>query len=180
MAIERLIFDPDGDLILRLTYPEDGEEDKEHEGNDEEEDSVNGDGVSSKLTCPAMTPVESNSNIVSEIRGPSPRELEMLVSSKHLMLVSPVFKAMFSLNFREGVTLRSTGTAEIRLDDDPSAFSILLYIIHCMTRKVPNEVSLEVLTTLSVLVDKYQMLEIVELHVRLWLPALENLLPKSM
>lgn len=29
MAIERLIFDPDGDLILRLTYPEDWKEDEE-------------------------------------------------------------------------------------------------------------------------------------------------------
>ncbi|KAF8865160.1 hypothetical protein BDZ45DRAFT_581276 [Acephala macrosclerotiorum] len=104
----------------------------------------------------------------------------MLVSSKHLVLASPVFKAMFRSGFQECQILQSQGRVEVDLpDDDPAAFQILLNVIHGHVRKVPDEVNLETMTKLSILVDKYQVHEVVELYVRHWMPKLRESLPTS-
>jgi hypothetical protein len=60
--------------------------------------------------------------------------VHMRVSSKHLIMVSPVFKAMLQRdNFREGQQLGNTGSVEIPLpDDDSDAFLIILDIVHGM------------------------------------------------
>jgi hypothetical protein len=47
-------------------------------------------------------------------------------------------------------------------DDNPDALRILLEIVHFRNRQVPKKVSFAMLTHLSILVDKYQMLEAVE------------------
>ena len=50
----------------------------------------------------------------------------MQVSSKHLAMAIPVFKALLSHGFSEGEALRTQGTAKIPLpDDDPAAMAIL-------------------------------------------------------
>ncbi|KAI9048632.1 hypothetical protein LZ554_007464 [Drepanopeziza brunnea f. sp. 'monogermtubi'] len=145
MAVERLTFDPEGDLVLRLTYPSDAEQ--------------------------------------KEIAGMAkpPKQVDMLVSSKHLRLASPVFKAMLQGSFREGQALQSTGKAEVPLpDDDPAAFKILLDIVHGFPSKVPTSVDLSTLANLSILVDKYQMLEVASVYVKnIWVPNLRSASPPS-
>ncbi len=65
-------------------------------------------------------------------------------------------------------------------DDDPDAFEILLNIIHGLTRRVPRRVTLDMLTKLAVLVNYYQMHEVVELFSDTWINTLaKEGLPQS-
>lgn len=84
------------------------------------------------------------------------KETQMLVSSKHLSLASPVFEAMFSDRFQEGQELLTTGSVTIPLPDDcPRAFAILMTLVHAKYKFLPQSVSHNTLTELAVLVDKY-------------------------
>jgi hypothetical protein len=105
--------------------------------------------------------------------------VHMRVSSKHLTMVSPVFKAMLHRgNFREGRELGNTGSVDVPLpDDNPDAFLIILDVLHGYHRKVPRDISLLMLTCISILVDKYQMVEAVEVFSNGWIEHLK--LPKS-
>ena len=59
-------------------------------------------------------------------------DIEVRVSSKHLTLGSPVFKAMLSRNFSEGRTLHENDNVRIPLDDDPiDGMMVLLKLLHC-------------------------------------------------
>jgi len=100
-------------------------------------------------------------------------DVHMRVSSKHLILASPTFRSMLGPNFEEGQRLRIEGSTDIALgDDDPDAFEILLNIIHGLTRRVPRSVSLDMLTKIAVLVNYYQMHEVVELFSDTWINTL--------
>lgn len=55
----------------------------------------------------------------------------MQVSSKHMMFVSPVFKAMLTGNLVEVIALHENGKVEITLpEDDAVDFTILIDIVH--------------------------------------------------
>ncbi|ESZ90740.1 hypothetical protein SBOR_8874 [Sclerotinia borealis F-4128] len=55
----------------------------------------------------------------------------VLVSSKHMLFASPVFKAMLKGGFQEAIELKTIGKTEIPLpDDDSTAMIILTDIIH--------------------------------------------------
>ena len=77
--------------------------------------------------------------------------------------------------------LRATGHVEITMpDEDLDSMVILLNIIHGASRKVPRNVSLEVLSKLAVLVSKYGMLETVEFFSDTWIDHLQREgLPKA-
>lgn len=182
MAVELLTFDPDGDLLLVLA---DGvEEGKSRDGNGEVDGTPEQKATQLALpdifTSTTLSDIEGNSYEPLETEAPkSQKEIHMLVSSKHLMLASPVFKAMLQHNnFKEGDTLRSSGQVKVPLpDDDPTALNILLDIVHGRVRAVPRAVTLKTMTELSVLVDKYQMLEVVELYAEVWMNTLKTSVP---
>jgi hypothetical protein len=183
MAVDLLTFDPDGDLLLLLTDSLEIEDSARNSGKGERTNerlatqTLQEQLASTSLPNTESSPVEPPS---PEVEAPKPhREIHMLVSSKHLMLASPVFKAMLQhSNFREGDTLQSSGQVKVPLpDDDPTAFKILLDIIHGRVRQVPRQVNLQIMTDLSVLVDKYQMLEVVELYAEIWMSTLKMCVP---
>lgn len=188
MAIELHTFDPKGDLLLILSKavvhdpesktgaaventptgsatPEgDGDAvstgslatavqavaDGENTGNETSEDTViQGEIVESDATAEAEKPA-----IV----------VHMLVSSKHMMLASPFFKAMLKGGvFKEGRKLKSNGKVEVPLpDDNPDHFRAILDIIHGRNRQVPRTMDLVSLVEVSILVDNYQKAEAVE------------------
>lgn len=96
--------------------------------------------------------------------------VHMLVSSKILLMVaSPVFKAMLLQgNFREGRELQTTGKLSLPLpDDNPDAMRILMDIIHYRNRQVAKKLLFRMLVHIAILVDKYQLLEVVENYVAL-------------
>ncbi|KAG4027379.1 hypothetical protein MFRU_030g00160 [Monilinia fructicola] len=110
------------------------------------------------------------------------REIHMLVSSKHMVLVSPVFKAMLQWsNFKEGYAAKAHGKVEVPLpDDDPDAMRILVDIVHCHHKDVPRKVKLGLLTHLAVLVDKYQLHDAVQIYSDMWISHAKKRFPSSM
>lgn len=107
MSIERIIFNPDGDLLLHLTYPPEEEESvssielantrklTRNIGSNDENTEDNSDEVMahSSETLSNDDPNEGtvgDSNVAHESQGieDMPRHVDVLVSSKHLMLVS--------------------------------------------------------------------------------------------
>lgn len=146
MASERIIFDPDGDLVLRLTYTV--EKEKPKRSASASANTLERDAALNLFTSLKLAPIREGQNAdEEEEEEETTKEVELLVSAKHLMLASPVFKAMFKHNFLEGETLRSTGKVEVSLpDDDRSAMEIILNIIHGRVRQVPREITLDVMT----------------------------------
>ena len=107
--------------------------------------------------------------------------IRIRVSSKHLTLASPVFRTMFKVNYNEGLSLYSQCHAELPLqDDNPAAFLIILHLIHGQIRKVPRKVDLSMLTELAILVDKYELLESVEMLLDHWLQNLKSTIPLTL
>jgi len=199
-------FDADGDLLLLMSRPAEpetkadvetgenvsGPEERDAGSRSSEEDVEGGNGTPvdtldglpdnqdpgpETVSTPESKPDDTNEN---EPKKPD-IEVHMLVSSKHLILASPVFKAMLKGDtFKEGRTLSSSGRVEVPLpDDNVAAFIIILDIIHGRNRRVPRQVSLEMMTNLSILVDKYQMLEAVEAFSEAWIEDLKVNLPEQ-
>ena len=95
----------------------------------------------------------------------------MRVSSRHLVLVFPVFKRLLKRGFAEGDSLSVTGTLEKELpDDDPKAFEIILNIIHGHVKKVPLKADIKLLTQICVLIDKYCFHEVAEIFYQNMVP----------
>lgn len=99
------------------------------------------------------------------------------VSSNHLKLASPVFRAMLDGPWREGTppnaSCRSISTSNWSID----ALLILLNIVHGHHREVQKYPNLETLCKLATIVDYYQCHEIVEIFADRWLHAMENGMP---
>lgn len=195
MAVEEHIFDVDGDLVLILSRLADAKEDipgftygsadEDSPPDDEVVDTnIPSDlGVSEAtrlLDAYAMTIDTSVDPDGVEFEEPG-TEVRMLVSAKHMMLVSPVFRAMLQRDtFKEGGELLSKGKVEVPLpDDDVSAFIIILDIIHGRNRRVPRQVSLDMLTSITILVDKYQLVESVEAYSDGWINNPKLSLPQK-
>jgi hypothetical protein len=110
----------------------------------------------------------------------SSHEVHCVVSSRHMMLASRYFETILTGNFNEAIAFRTHGHVTIPLQDDLDTMVILLNIIHGAGRKVPRQVSLEVLSKLAVLVSKFEMLETVEFFSDTWIDNLQRGgLPKS-
>ena len=194
MYVEEHVFDPQGDVVFILyRYPEDEEElasdASSPAGSHASTGSLHDD--TGPLEDPDVlvleTKDENDLDIPKEdtpyMEGPrwserksATSEVHMRVSSRHMILASRNFRDMLGNdNFKEGQTLRSEGKLDVPLpEDDPDAFIILLSIVHTHTRKVPRYVTLATLTSLAILVDKYSLLEAVELFSDLWIDNVKD------
>ncbi|KAM3066354.1 hypothetical protein ACMFMG_003137 [Clarireedia jacksonii] len=149
-ATETITLDPDGDLVLMLDQI-----------TGTRSDSQASSTTSECATTPTSNTSKKKSNPVYKVR--------MVVSSKHMCLASPVFKAMLKGGFQEAEKLREKGKIEIPLpDDDAAAFKVLARLIHGRFSAIPSSVSLLLFTHIAILVDKYQMHEILQLSASSW------------
>ncbi len=170
MSIEFCEFDRDGDLLLLLTSPPQI---------DDTPPSTPPDTDFTVISTTTTSHDSRSSTTIVEALDQSEKcigastEVHMLVQSKALMLVSPVFRAMLRSNtFHEGNTLQETGKLSLSLpDDDPAAMRVLMDIAHHRNRQVPRNVSFRMLTQLAILVDKYRMLEAVENFAGSWVAS---------
>ncbi|KAF7884288.1 uncharacterized protein EAF02_004624 [Botrytis sinoallii] len=181
MTSDTLIIDADGDLVLSFDPEEcsstltddiwidaDSSEDDSQIIDAEPSNTVS--RILIKATDVSPTdisieePSESNDNSWVELK-----QVRMLVSSKHMSVASPVFKAMFQASSQEGIELKITGKVELSLrDEDSKAWNILLNIIHGRFRSVPLDINLPMFTQIALLCDKYQMHEVAYAFTPTW------------
>jgi hypothetical protein len=162
-AQHRYECDPHGDVILLLRDP-DTPFAAWHDSEEPTDDSQEPDPTEIPLP-------EEDEDVESEYT-------EIRVSSHRLMQASQYFDRMLNGDWKETKTLQSNGCLRIEISDwDIGAVQILMDIIHGRTRKVPEEISLEMLTKLAVLVDFYECLEAVDFFARIWIEKLISPLP---
>ena len=111
----------------------------------------------------SATPTESDAAVTprssSLTEDHTSSVIRFRVSSKHLTLASRIFKAILRNGFAEGTELNQGLQAEVELpSDDPSTFWLLFYIIHGQPGKVVSKLSLEMLTRITILLDKYELM----------------------
>ncbi|KAK5204189.1 hypothetical protein LTR41_010161 [Exophiala xenobiotica] len=151
------IFDPDGDVVLIL----------------------GGASVSNASITDDTLPEENN-----EAEGPVPCQqhdetkssdtFEAKVSSKHLILASRVFRAMFNGNFREAVELHKQEVSKVPLpDDNPDAMVVLLNIVHGLNKQVPRKIGETLFLDIVTLIDKYEVHEAAYLFTDIWFEDLK-------
>jgi hypothetical protein len=120
----------------------------------------------------AQSPADASESLEPEEEG-----IHYYVSSRHLMLASPMFKRMLTQDgFAESGRNEVDGMFHIEVSDwDAEAFLIILRIIHLRNRQVPRTVSLEMLAKIAVVVDYYGCEEAIELYTAMWIKEVEKL-----
>ncbi|OBT60451.1 hypothetical protein VE03_10100 [Pseudogymnoascus sp. 23342-1-I1] len=94
---------------------------------------------------------------------PRIQQVQMRVSSKHLVLASHTFRTSLS-SFSAGHMLQTERNVTMPFpDEEPDVMVILLHIIHGQNSKVPRQVSLAMLTKLAAAVNYHRIQEAVEL-----------------
>lgn len=99
-------------------------------------------------------------------------KLRVLVSSKHLTLVSKFFRGKLEamLNLSESDVLPSCAS-------DLDALLVLLDVLHCQTRKVPRFLDPNMLFMVAVLADHYRCVEAVEAFSETWIENSKKEIP---
>ncbi|KAK5651016.1 hypothetical protein OQA88_2097 [Cercophora sp. LCS_1] len=166
--------DPDGDVILTLEYPNDPFAPKCSSGSTDiqKPDSnalAKGDGSRNA----------SFSQDTAEPEEADPTELVTFrVSSRHLILASPVFKSALTGGWKEG--MRTEGEFQISSQGwDATALGIFLNAIHCQYKRVPRSLELEMLAKIAVIVDYYAAHQAMEILGPIWINGLRSSLPTT-
>lgn len=96
----------------------------------------------------------------------------LLVSSRVLSLVSPVFEAMLKPNFKEGIAFRMAKGEPFTIplpEDDMEGLTLFCKTIHHQAPIAPNPLCLE---KLAVICDKYQCTGPMKVYGTVWLQML--------
>jgi hypothetical protein len=122
---------------------------------------------------------EPNNENSGDDRAETDTPMKFRVSSRHLVLASPVFKAMLGKEWMESKA-HADGYFYIEGEDwSVEAFLILMNIIHGHNRKVPRIVDLTLLTEVAVIVDYYELYEATEVFSRIWMEHLRKSVPTT-
>jgi len=101
-----------------------------------------------------------------------------LVSSRHLILASPVLKAALDGGWKESAPRETDNLREVRTEGwDVQAMVIFMSIIHHKWSQVPRDVDLELLAKIAVVADYYQTYEMAQFIGTLWVGRLRKPLP---
>ncbi|KXX74011.1 hypothetical protein MMYC01_209890 [Madurella mycetomatis] len=169
------IVDPDGDVILKLEYPNDPF-------------ALECGSPRTRAQSPnstALTKDDSSLNTLSSLQdnaepgeGDKSELVTFRVSSRHLALASPVFKSALTGEWKESV--KTEGEHQINSEGwDTTALSIFLKAIHCQYRQVPRSLELEMLAKVAVIVDYYAAHQAIEILGPIWINALRSWLPTT-
>lgn len=197
MKTSLLVLDPKGDTELILRRPN---LDKHKESNQEEPavesdsaaveadspETVDGEPPTDKTVIDVFCDRSASIHELADVHGlkpydenSQPVEIRFRVSSAHLILASPVFKAMLDGPFSETVR-NERGLYEIKAFEwNAEALLILLDIIHGHHRSAPKAVDLNMLEQIALLVDYYQCHEIVEVFADKWVAAHRDAIPQE-
>jgi len=107
----------------------------------------------------------------------APKSVVFRVSSHHLKLASPVFKAALTGVWIESVVTKEGYRQVTTTDWDAEAFRIFLAVIHGRNYQVPHAVTLETLCKIAVVVDYYQCYEAFSFCSKIWVAELRDSIP---
>lgn len=100
------------------------------------------------------------------------------VSAKHMMLASPVFKAMLTGGWKESAQFSQKGYVEVMADGwDLESFLLILRIIHGQYYQVQRNVTLEMLAKVAVIADFYGCKEVLHIMADIWVTSLQENIP---
>lgn len=140
----------------------------------DESDSLQGDEAEEESASETEhEPSEAPSSPIMSLDGHGQQEESPVVrfrlSSRHLILASSYFNRMLTGPWKENSVEPGCDYTISARDWDVEALLILMNIIHGQARKVPRKLSTELLAKVSVIVDYYQCIEVVEIFVDRWL-----------
>ncbi|KAK4496812.1 hypothetical protein PRZ48_012796 [Zasmidium cellare] len=101
----------------------------------------------------------------------------LLVCSRTLLRISPVFQRMLYGFFGESTTNNSSQWTVNLPEDEPVAFELFLYIAHGFTQKVPHELPIDSLFNLTKLTHHYDATLLLKPWVPQWISSLRE--PKA-
>jgi hypothetical protein len=106
--------------------------------------------------------------------------LRLKVSSRHLALASRVFNTKLQFGSSKS-TRQADGRVHLRLAEGfgAEAITIVMNAIHSRGSKVPKTVDVETLAQIAFFVDRFQLLDAVEVYAERWISKLENSLPSA-
>lgn len=109
-------------------------------------------------------------------------EVQLLCSKKHLTLASGRASRMFKSNFRESVPNESDGLFHWVFAPvfDPTAFEIVLKVIHGKNGDVPKTVEITLLAGIAAVVDDLGCHDAVQPSADLWLAGLRPQVPSNL
>ncbi|KAH7194984.1 hypothetical protein DER44DRAFT_752781 [Fusarium oxysporum] len=175
-----LELDPQADALLILQCPNA----QKITSAEDREAWDSGEASQSETTTPPQT--DENNSIKSPttyedlrslqpyLNNGDPNMIQFQVSTRHLCIVSPVFRAMIEGRYRESQP-NSQGILEIGASDwNAEAFLILLDIIHGHHREVPRQLNLEIIAQVRLLVNYYDCLEIVQMFFDSWCSRIDD------
>ncbi|KAF4949257.1 hypothetical protein FGADI_9028 [Fusarium gaditjirri] len=193
MKTSILTFSPKADTELILRRPNLRKRDEPKNDSKENEDApeneageLNDDGSEDRQTKEDQPPVldvfsDQSSSVhntkdlkalkASDEKGHSV-EIRFRVSSAHLILASPVFKAMLDGPFSEGIRNKHNLFELKAFEWNAEALVAILDIIHGHHKSLPKTVKLDLLIEIARICDYYQCEEIVEVFAELWISAL--------
>lgn len=91
------------------------------------------------------------------------------VSSRHLILASPFFRAALTKGWKETHILGTHGSVTFTVYDwDDQALMIFLNIIHGQHRDLPWKIGLELLAKVTVIADYYQCIDAIQFMALSW------------
>ncbi|MCJ1382309.1 hypothetical protein MMC17_005422 [Xylographa soralifera] len=114
--------------------------------------------------------IDPKGDVVLELNC-SDATTRLLVSSKILAMVSPVFAAMFNSQFKEGLHNTKPGLypAVPLPEDDAIAFEVICNVVHYRHKHVPLDPPLKQLVNIAIIADKYEIREPLYAYSVLWL-----------
>lgn len=159
--------DPDADVLLIVPPPQN------HPSlapwNDE---SLDANGVQPWTAC-----------TTAAAAPPSQTGLRIKVSSKHLALASRVFRTKLQSGRARAAARQSDGRVHVQLAEgfDARAVSMVMNAVHGRGSRVPRSVDLETLARIALVVDRFQLLDAVDVYAERWISGLETtaLLPDA-
>ena len=160
MAMYDYTLDPSGDAVLILENP-----------NAPFAVWHGASGDKRRPSRAGLVPIEEQPAAIHE-------PVTFLVSSRHLILASPVLKAALAGGWKESAPRETDNLREVRTEGwDVQAMVIFMSIIHHKWSQVPRDVDLELLAKIAVVADYYQTYEMVQLIGALWVESLRTSLP---
>lgn len=182
-------FDLDGDVILVLMNPNAAfavwDNSKDYPSPEPSSTPANSNTqtanpsstqASSQQTQPvAAAPGNNGTQTASDEPSNKDEQIQMKVSSRHLTLASPYFKAMLTGGWKESENLRRDGSVQIEEEGwDPEALTIVLNITHCYFKKVPRQVSHAMLAKIIAVVDYFECIEVIDPYAERWIDQLKG------